>query len=809
MKPSGPIALCGVMIAVLSGCVPAERTGPVDSADSFYTPPNPPSSRYVIDARIGAGGSAIDGRETISLKNTGDGPLGVAAFDWTVGPASSLEVAVKGRRIFPPEGLAPAAQRGPILVRLPEPLAPGAAIELDVTFGQKAGGSRDEAEFLSDHWYPRLWWDGLGHHDAFSVKVDVPEGVAVAASGRLDPKTGRYEAAAAASFGLYLAKDLKTETREVDGVRITSYFTDKGAKAAAICLETAADAIHFYKQWLGFYPFPFLSIIPGGPGRWGGYPVATGIVAIHGLETYVEGESPRYWQHITSHEIGHEYWREWVIDPDSPAWLWIAMGIFADTEFMTVRGFDPDRRAGWMGNYIDGIPMYYDMTLDVPPDREEAVRFDFNNTVIHSKGPAAVFALDSVLGRDVFLAIYKRCLRDFGGKRLGWRDFRAVAEAESGQSLGWFFDAWVRSNQYLCYGIESKESRPDGSGGFVSEVRVKRLGTMSMPVPVRVAFEDGSSQTARTNRTQIVTTFVFKSASPLRDVVIDPERKLARVDAPLPKISSSAAARLASGWDSNAALEVYAAVKDEAIRAAEIWHNLGKDLFAAGRIDEAIDCFARIDRPDTDPLLRFGARGWLGILEDLKGRRSAALDRYRAALEIDPGRPFTVGDLRITIDRGWLEERLKTPFSRESRVRLPEHPTAAQLQDIVDGLNWSGEGETPGLVFRKTPGLTIADAGFWFKLGLLLFDSGDYREALESFGRTAALETSGVTAFASRVWQGHMHDLLGNRTAALACYKEALKLDPGMPMTHSQWGMTIDRAWVEDRLTTPFTWKKR
>ncbi len=161
------------------------------------------------------------------------------------------------------------------------------------------------------------------------------------------------------------------------------------------------------------------------------------------------------------------------------------------------------------------------------------------------------------------------------------------------------------------------------------------------------------------------------------------------------------------------------------------------------------------------------------------------------------------------MDRGWLEERLKTPFSRESRVRVPEHPTAAQLEDIVDGLNWSGEGRTPGLVFRRATGLTIAASGFWFKLGLLLFDSGDYREALESFGRTAALETSGVTAFASRVWQGHMHDLLGDRTAALSSYKEALKLDPGMAMTHSQWGMTIDRAWVEDRLTVPFSWKKR
>ena len=200
--------------------------------------------------------------------------------------------------------------------------------------------------------------------------MDVPQGWVLAASGRLDPKTGRYEAAAARTFGMFLGKDMKSASREADGVLITSVFTEKGAKAAAICLETAADAVRFYKNWLGFYPFPFLTIIPGGSGRWGGYPVATGIVAIHGLETYVDGESPQHWQHITSHEIGHEYWSEWVLDPGDPASLWIAAGIFADTDYMMVRGYDPNRRASWMGNYVNAIPMYYDTTLDVTSEQE-------------------------------------------------------------------------------------------------------------------------------------------------------------------------------------------------------------------------------------------------------------------------------------------------------------------------------------------------------------------------------------------------------------------------------------------------------
>jgi len=803
------IALVFTLAFSFFGCAPQSGPKAVSASVAFFTPADPPSSRYVIDARFGPGGSTVEGRETISLKNSGSIPLGVVAFDWNVSAYSSLEVSAGGRRLFPPDPAPALPLQEPILVPLPVSLKPGAKIELDVVFGSKRVLPKGKTDYLGGNWYPRLWWDGLEHHDAYSVKVELPADVIVAASGRLDPKTGRFEAAAAKSFGLYFAPGLKMESREVEGVRINSYFTDKGAKAAAVCLETAVDAVKFYKEWLGFYPFPILNIIPGGPGRWGGYPVATGIVAIHGLETYVDGESPQHWQHITSHEIGHEYWGEWVLDPDMPAWTWISMGIFADTEYMTVRGYDPERRAKWMGNYINAIPMYYDMTLDAPPDREDAVKFDFNNTVIHSKGPAAVFALDSVLGRETFMKVYKRCLREYGDKPLGWRRLRTVAEEESGQSLGWFFDAWIRSNQYLCYGVESKATRAEAGGGFTSAIRVKRLGTMSMPVPIQAVFEDGSTQTAKTDRTMLVTTLTFKSAAPLRDVVFDPEKKLAKVETPPAKISAAAAARFAFGWEAKDAPEIYAVVKNEPIASAEIWYDLGLGLYGAKRNAEAEDCFARIPSLKADPLWKFGAQGWLGILADLKGNRPAALAYYKAALAIVPARPLRQDQFKVTMDREWLEERLHIPYSPESLFRIPEYPTAARLADIVSALDWGRQSETPLLVYRKAPGLKITDPGFWFRLGLLLFDTGRYREALDSFVKASSLENEGVRAFASRIWEGQMNDLLGNRAAALARYKEALKLDPGMSYRHDQWKMVLDRAWVEERIATPFTWRKR
>jgi len=805
MRVSFRVFLGSTLIIVLAGCGPARQSGA--TADTYFSPVDPPASLYVIDARVDVDKSLLEGRETIFLKNTCPNPIGVLAFDWDFGPSSPLEVSLKGAKLYPTaEGLS-APEKRPLFMRLPNPLEPGSEIDLNVTFKMTRSGLKEQIS-TSDRWYPRLWWDGIPQHDAFSVKVDVPQGWLLAASGRLDPKTGRYEAAAARTFGMFLGKDMKSASREAEGVLITSIFTEKGAKAAAVCLETAVDAIRFYKSWLGFYPFPFLTIIPGGSGRWGGYPVATGIVAIHGLETYVNGESAQHWQHITSHEVGHEYWSEWVLDPGDPASLWIAAGIFADTEYMMVRGYDPKRRTSWMGNYINAIPMYCDTTLDVTPDQENKVLFDRNNTVIHSKGPAVIFGLDSVLGRDAFLRVYKRCLREFGGKRLDWRGLQNVCETESGQDLKWFFDAWLRSNSYLCYAVESRDGRPADGGGFATEVRVKRLGTMAMPIPVKAIFEDGTEQTARVDRHRVLTPLRFASKTPLRDVVLDPDGQWAMVKRPLTPISPAVTARLANGWNSSAAPDVYAVLKEESIPSPDIWYRLGAELCVADRTADALDCFKRIEGLGADPKTRFGALGWCGLLEDLRGNRDAALDYYRKALAADPGSAMNHSSLKIRIDRAWLEQRLKTPFSRESTLALPARPTSAELVSVVRDMNYTNEGKNPLIVFEKTRGLDIKESNFWFRLGLMLYDSGYYKESLSSFKNATALEKSGLWAFTSWVWMGHLNDLLANRARALACYREALKLDTGTSMQHSQYRMTIDRPWVEARLTVPFSRKK-
>lgn len=97
----------------------------------------------------------------------------------------------------------------------------------------------------------------------------------------------------------------------------------------------------------------------------------------------------------------------------------------------------------------------------------------------------------------------------------------------------------------------------------------------------------------------------------------------------------------------------------------------------------------------------------------------------------------------------------------------------------------------------------------WFKLGLTLFDGGYYKESFNAFEKFTEFNPPKLDHFAALVWMGHLQDLFGNREEALKYYNEALKHDIGFTMRHDQWGMKIDRQWVEERLKTPFKWGKK
>ena len=674
----GTTSPCLVMaFLLLSACVPSTQETTTD-ARGFWTPEDPPGAAYVLDVNIRIEGeeASLAAAETITLTNTASRPLSVLAFEWTIKPAGEFAVSVAGRPLTVLNGGKNMPLTTPLLLALPEPVGPGEKVKLDVRFTHK--GAVNNGQIHLGLWYPRLWWEGLPVRDSFKVKLDVPLGYAVAASGRLDPNSGAYaNDCVTTHFGIFLSDSMKVARREAGGVELTALFTEKGRDCALFCLNAAADIISFYAEWLGFYPHESLVILPGGPRPMGGYPYASGIVVIHGQETFdpAKGEKEnRWWTWITAHEIGHQYWGESVMSGDvlggyTESWLMIGMGIAADKEYMLRRGHGWDRHRGFIDGYLEGVKARNDTTMDAPASLIKAQKFDRNNILIHGKGFTVLSALETVLGLETFDRIYRRTAREYAEKRLEWREFRRIAESETGQSLGWFFEDWVRSNKVLECRVVAKSSVP-AEGGFASEVRVEYgMNSIRIPVPVQAVFEDGTTQTTTTDRLVRTNILRFASRSPLKDVTVDPDRRL-------------------------------------------------------GLIGEAIP------------------------------------------------------------------------------------RTTAEIEEAVESLDWTGTGE-PALEFFRNPGTAaVKTPHVWFKLGLLLFDGGAYPESLEAFQKCRGLSTAKGDVFGALVWMGNINDLLGNRDAAVSCYGEALKHDPGWALQHDQYGLRLSKAWVEERLESPFKWTR-
>ncbi len=488
----------------------------------FWAPVTPPRAHYSIDIRFVPEPSRLEGTETIRFRNDTARPIGRIALHWY---GDVLRVRSNGV----------AAQRSPgkqsvALFDLPRDVPPGGELELAVEFGAPWKLNPKTSSAITSFLSPRLWW-GFGTLDDYEVRLQAPDGYTVATSGRYDPAARAYRAEGVRVFGLFVGQGYESAEADAGDVRVRAVFTKAGRPCAELLLKTAVDVIAFYRERFGSYPHRSLAIVPGMDSPAGGYPPASALVVVHGQHRMAE-RPEAFWRWIAAHEIGHMYWGDHVLaqGPDSLSWLMIGMGIHADREYRRARGITGGTGA-LQSNYVKGVIKGLDTTMDVTAEQESAIPWDFNNTVTHGKSAALLDALESVIGVETFTNLYRRCLKEYAGKQLGWREFQRVAQIESGQDLHWFFEEWVRSSDSAAYRVAGKQCSP-AEGAFDCRVQVERTGGMRMPVTVAARFEDGSEQRARTERLADLDELQFRAKSPLKDVVIEPDSAVALADAP-------------------------------------------------------------------------------------------------------------------------------------------------------------------------------------------------------------------------------------------------------------------------------------
>lgn len=634
----------------------------------FWSPVVPPRAQYRIDCAFDATSALLTGQETISFRNTTLRPIERLALEWGVGPKKTLTVIANGK---PALLLLPPGQKevnAPLLLQLPETLQPGEELVLKLEFQNSYESEFDkERGLLLQDWYPKLWW-GFGTHDDYAVRMAVPQGWTVVTSGVRDAGSGAWNGSDIRDFAvaIFNEKHYAVEKAQAGDVQITVVHTAAGAKCAQLVLQTAVDVIGFYRQRFGFYPQRSLTIIPGMDYPAGGYPVATAMVAIHG-EEQMEKKPEAHFRWITAHEIGHMYWSQHVLaeGEDDLDWLMIGLGIFADREYRRARNI-MEPVGNLPARYVSGVKEGVDTTMDLTSEQEELIDWDFNNVVEHGKSSAMMDALESTIGVQVFDRSYRRCLREFHGRRMSWHDFEKVCEEESGEDLGWFFESWVRTNQYAFYRISGHDSTKTESG-WRSEVEVVSKGTRLERVPVLAIFEDGSQQTQRTDRLAGVSLLSFESKSPLREVKLDPENTLWMLDSEPPLSAADLEmklVRLKLTGSGEEALALLPRARELQLVSSRAWRRLGLMLYDGKHYAESLECFQKASQT-TDKDYKFMALVWQGHLLDLMGRRDAAIEAYKAAQATGSQEVFRHDQYKLRIDQSWVQQRLQTPFQRE------------------------------------------------------------------------------------------------------------------------------------------------
>ncbi len=660
------LLLCATVVLVMSGPAPAVQTAGTDGTPvGFWAPKEPPRTRYKIDfaIRLAQQGS-LRGREVIHFVNTTTRPMQTLAINWSTAPGVSqtLNVTAEGR----PVELA-SLESFPQTFVLSKALEPGDPLTLEVEFGDSMPGPPEIPEEMAiSDWYPQLWWGGPSHSD-YEVKLDLPKGFIAATSGRLDPDSGYYRIEKAPSFGIFLGRNREVLRRDAGDVSILCLYKPENRKCAELLIDTAVDVIGFYRERFGFYPYRSLSIVPGRLSV-GGYPLATSIIAIHGMNRMQE-QPDEHWRWITAHEIAHQYWGRYVMDKDDPDWLWIGLGIYADREYCRARNLGNRKHREIMDCYMSAMQEGRDTTISRSQEEMSQVGVNFfSNAVVHGKGFSIISALDCVLGTPTFERIYRRCLNEFAGHRMGLYEFRCVCEQESGEDLGWFFDPCVNSNRYLAYEIASQNCWKEGET-YTTEVQVRRVGTLRMPVPVMVCFEDGTSQRVFTNRLQDADTLRFQSSSPLKEVRLDPEEVLPMVVSP-PMLRSQDISQIIEELPSIGAGEKVLDTFQKATRSnhrdADDWYRLGLMLYDGRYYQEAIEAFEKVQiHGQSDPSEVSAAITWQGHLFDLLGQRDKAIECYRRALAQSVPPDVSHDQYHIRLNREWIEKRLQEPFRRE------------------------------------------------------------------------------------------------------------------------------------------------
>jgi len=472
-------------------------------------------------------------------------------------------------------------------VPLPQAVEPGETVTLHIGFTAKlprvfARSGFCENFFMVSQWFPKIGvleedgWNCHQYHSnseffadfgVYEVDITVPEEYVVGATGRRIKEGDNGDGTVTYTHYQEDVHDFAWAACP-DFVEFREKFTleDPPVATEMILLihrshlrlkdryrESLKNAITFYSQSYGPYPYPTVTLVdpPFRAAGAGGMEYPTLFTS---MGAWFIPKGLRLPEMVTIHEFGHGYWYGMVASNEfEEAWLDEGINSYSEIKAM-------EKHYGTNGSFMKIGPLVInDMDYQrlqiigsegLDPILRKSWEFYSGGSYalnVYAKAALMLVTLERYLGEEVMAEVMKGYFEKWKFRHPETDDFIAVAEEVSGKDLHWFFDQFLKSPGKLDYAVGTVRSVeiPEAEGFFDgvlknppgredevkqtmfrNEVTILRKGDFVFPQEIAVTFDNGEVVREKWDGKTRWKRFVYVKPFRLKSAVIDPERKM-------------------------------------------------------------------------------------------------------------------------------------------------------------------------------------------------------------------------------------------------------------------------------------------
>jgi len=241
------------------------------------------------------------------------------------------------------------------------------------------------------------------------------------------------------------------------------------------------EAMEFFSNNIGKYPYKQYSVIQGGDGGME-YAMSTLITGQRSFESLVG---------VMVHEMAHS-WFQHILATNESKYEWMDEGF---TTFISSLCMNKIMDQGKDNPFGGSYKSYYTLVNSglEKPQTTHADRFATNFAYgigAYSKGSIFLSQLGYVIGQEKLMETIKKYYEDFKFKHPVPNDIKRTAEKVSAMELDWYLTDWTQTTNTIDYAIKNVEGDDKNT-----RVQLERIGEMPMPLDILVVYSDGTQET--------------------------------------------------------------------------------------------------------------------------------------------------------------------------------------------------------------------------------------------------------------------------------------------------------------------------